>query len=463
MDEKRPYEMNEPRFSHLPDENSAWEKMKAKLDEEDRRRRFVLPPFFSSCGGWALLALLLAGGALWVYTSFGTGEKRNPKAAHVPPRGNTSSNTENVVAGKKNVKGNKDVFKTGTVTKQKGETVNFNVNNNVGNNQVVQPKPTAYKKQATGKKDRVGIVRKSIIVGATAAPANAALHSKGKRDVLKSDHVSADTATIQPALQTKETNSLPQNPVATAADTILTAKDSASSETGQADSTQAQKLKREKRRFVVAAGFSMQQQLPFGGQQWTPYNYMGRKGSLADYVPAVYVRLYANEKWFLQSGFRYGAPQYSKEFVYTQNYKLDTLGAVQSTTAYRLKKTYYHQLPLSFHYRVSPSWSLGAGFVYNKFFGAVSEREERERITPTTDTLISKALVRDRSDSLFRSHNLQLLLETEFKWKRFSAGVQYTQGVQPFIEYTNAQGQQQKQRNYAVNLFVRYRLWRTKN
>ena len=87
------------------------------------------------------------------------------------------------------------------------------------------------------------------------------------------------------------------------------------------------------------------------GQKLTPYNSLGRKGSLADYIPAVYLRLEKEKKWFLQSEFRYGAPQYEKEILYQQSIVPDTgaLTVYTTTTTSTLKKAFYHQLPLTFN------------------------------------------------------------------------------------------------------------------
>jgi len=476
MDEKKPYPINEPTFSNLPDENLAWEKMKARLDEEEGRRRFVLPPFLTGCGGWALLLLLLAGG-FGLYMAFYNPDEKESTTTQVNQQDSIQETGTTATSGTKGrVKremqnGDENSIRLiETDIKDKKEKPITTEENVLPKSTVIAEKTIEdnIRKKNYDKKNQTAVKQTTNKKTSSIA--------KGKTDVLKNRNVETYINENSAAPEKKQLENNVENTIAEVSDSnslskdnsvaiddsSVVIKDSSLNKTSSVDSTQTEKNKKQNKGWVVAAGLTVQQQLPFGGQQWTPYNYMGRKGSLADYVPAVYIRLYKGEKWFLQSGFRYGAPQYSKEFVYTQNYKLDTIGQVQSTTAYRLKKTYYHQLPFSFHYFVKPGWSVGIGGVYNKFFGAVSEKEERERLTATTDTLISKTLVRDRNDSLFRSHNFQLLLETQYRWKRFSIGAQYTPGLQPFIEYTNALGQKQKQRNFAVNVFVRYELWQSK-
>ena len=60
--------------------------------------------------------------------------------------------------------------------------------------------------------------------------------------------------------------------------------------------------------YYFGAGLALHQLIPVAGQKSNPYNSLGRKSSLRDYIPSVYVRLYNDKKWFIQSEFRYGAP-----------------------------------------------------------------------------------------------------------------------------------------------------------
>ena len=121
----------------------------------------------------------------------------------------------------------------------------------------------------------------------------------------------------------------------------------------------------------------MHQQLPVDGQKLVPYNSLGRKGTLADYIPSLYFRMYKDKKWFLQSEFRYGAPQNTKEITYKQQKLVDTNSNTTFSTSTKVKKTYYHQLPLSFNYFVLPNLSVGAGFTWNRFSNAVIEKEDK--------------------------------------------------------------------------------------
>jgi hypothetical protein len=217
------------------------------------------------------------------------------------------------------------------------------------------------------------------------------------------------------------------------------------------------------RSFSFSAGIAMHQQLPVGGQSFTPYNAVGRKGSLRDYIPSIYFRLNRGDKWFLQSGFRYGAPQLVKKLLYKS--KTDTISIQKyNTTATTLEKTFYHQVPLTFNYFVVPNWSLGAGVVWNKFSSAVSSRDiiQTDRFTGLDSAISTGTIITSRdADSNFVKSYLQAVIETQYKWKRFSFGASYSFGLQPYIRF-NVGGQFREEKNSSLQLFIRYELWRSK-
>lgn len=218
-----------------------------------------------------------------------------------------------------------------------------------------------------------------------------------------------------------------------------------------------------KKRFHTGVGVAVNQALPVNGETISPVNNYGRKRALTDYIPSLYFRLYKEKKWFIQSEFRYGAPQYVKEFIYRTNIKLDTFQAV-TRTSYLLKKTYYHQFPVSFNYLILPGWSLGTGIIYNNFTGAVSERSIRRSVPGTVnDTLISVAVVNDKKDSSFVKNSFQWLLESQYKWRRFSIGARYAQGLQPYIKYIDPVTQlPASKKNNSIQLFIRYEIWNSR-
>lgn len=455
-DNKRHKELDDL-FSNLPlpDEDQAWQDMKKRLEKDDDDRFIVLPPFLQGCAGWTLLLALFLGGALWIYLRDTSDHKgalhksrelrqeqlpeQKPAAPETP--GNTARFKEKY---RKELPGGVSESVTGAGEKEDNSFHTRSV------------KATAEKAEKSPLKG-LGVSAQPVVVSpiakkrtphreVPALPSGAPLQELDRDAVVDTVSSSFDkpVAPDRATTATPDTASL-QQPKSVA------------------DSVQSTPPKKENpaKNYHLALGMALQQQVPFAGQEWTPYNYRGRKGSLADYIPSLYLRLYREQKWFLQSEFKYGAPQYTKEFVYSKEVKTDTFG-VRSSTSYRLKKTYYHQVPLSLHFQVRPSWSIGTGLIYNRFYGAVSDREQWKGTGAATDTLVSRELVLDKNESLFRSTNLQWLLETQYRWKSWSVGGRLAEGLQPYIEYVDEQGQEQRERNHSLQLFIRYELWSTK-
>lgn len=218
--------------------------------------------------------------------------------------------------------------------------------------------------------------------------------------------------------------------------------------------------------FYFGAGIALQQQIPFNGQKATPYSYYGRQVSLADYIPSVYVRLYREKKWYLQGEFRYGGPQYPKQLNYSTVAKYDTFTTITTTRSLQLKKTYYHQFPISFNYYVLPHLSIGTGILYSRFHGALSEELLKQKNNQTgTETILSKKIIEipAGTDSFFTHTQLQALFQTEYQYKRFTVGLRYTKGLQPYIRYTEPNGNQKKETNQTLQAFVRFELWNNKD
>ena len=270
--------------------------------------------------------------------------------------------------------------------------------------------------------------------------------------------------------QTPESQAVPENDMVQVKlkDTIAVQKPERKNDSVNLKSGKEEKTKKEKDKpvFVFSAGVGLHQQLPIAGQTFTPYSSQGRKSSLADYLPSVYLRLEKERKWFLQGEFRYGAPQYTRQFTYRQQLVPDTGANPQysTVTSYGLKKTFYHQLPISFHYFIRPGWSIGAGIQWNLFNSAVAEREvNRKNNFTQLDSLVSRSIFRENnSGDLFRQSYLQGLIESQYKWNRFSFGARYAFGLQPYIRFSLPGQPVSEERNHALQIFIRYELWRQK-
>jgi hypothetical protein len=208
----------------------------------------------------------------------------------------------------------------------------------------------------------------------------------------------------------------------------------------------------------------LQQQIPLAGQTAAPYNYYGRRGSISDYVPSVYLRLHRENKWFIQGEFRYGAPQSVKELAYEENSVTDTSGTRITITTLILKKTFYHQLPLSFNYQILPGLTIGAGGIYSRFYRAVIEEEVKQKNNQTVTVLNKEIIPVFRNDSLqyFTSSQIHFLAQATYQWKKFSFGLTYTKGLQPFIRYTDPNGILLEEKNHSLQFAIKYRFWKSR-
>jgi hypothetical protein len=207
----------------------------------------------------------------------------------------------------------------------------------------------------------------------------------------------------------------------------------------------------------------LQQQIPLADQNFVPYSALGRRGTLTDYIPSIYIRLNKDKKWFLQSELRYGAPQLTNKILYSRN--IDSTNPLKPiTTSLQLQKTYYHQASVSFNYFIFPNLSFGGGITWNRFSSAISAKDviQRDRLTGL-DSAISKGfIIRSKStDTTFVKSYFQAVAETQYKWKKFSIGVKYAFGLQPYIKFTLPGGTKQEEKNSSLQLFIRYELWRS--
>jgi hypothetical protein len=475
----------------LPDESMAWADMKRRLDKDDDDG--IIPIWLRGCGLWGLLAVGLLAIGWWFVRPDKWGSKNQETKSETTidqkENKNSSNNNNNEkinsddtihliksTDGKKPTDGIKDISTTSSADSsvtglhhgQKKPLLKKEADISV-----VATNPKSKKKE-TGSKEQK----------------NKETIEKNKKPFYKKVQNQTETEqvdiSIQPGAKNKKTGNdtvvTKNNPVVKNSDSLSV---TSTVNTGRKDSVHiippdsVQKKKEEQitktnepkkdsskpKKISFSAGIAMHQLIPIDGQKLTPYNSAGRKGSLADYIPAVYGRMYRNDKWFLQLEFRYGAPQSTKEFLYQQKAKLDTIqGNVVTTTASStLKKTFYHQLPLTFNYFLLPNWSIGTGVVWNKFVSAASQQKvTRGNNSAQPDSVISNGIVKDKNDSLFKKSYFQAVFETQYRWRRFSLGARYSFGLQPYIEFTLPGGKQQKERNKSLQVFLRYEIWKSK-
>ncbi|HRG80915.1 MAG TPA: hypothetical protein PLO99_00305 [Chitinophagaceae bacterium] len=463
----------------LPDENLAWADMRRRLDEDEERRPIAWWRW--GCLGWALLGVL-AVGAGWYFLQPQKWFRRNDKTdqAITIQKTNTNNNyqqergqqpTTDTSNGEKNT--NNQPVKATEELIEKGK---LNIENGTPKPLPVTPPVIREKKKnviqtVDGKKQKkiksqpqqpiTPIVKKPYRENNKEQkkpnqPDSRPTNSKG--------NTSDSVLKVQPSqpVMKQDTTLLKRT------DTIARQKPLPKKDSAMVKKEEEKKEEKEKDKtpFVFSAGLGLHQQIPLAGQTFTPYSAQGRKASLADYLPSVYLRFEKEKKWFLQGEFRYGAPQYTKQFTYRQRLVPDTGSNPQysTLTSYGLKKTFYHQLPLTFHYFIRPGWSIGAGMQWNLFKSAVAEREiNRKNNFTQTDSIVSRSIFReDTAGTVFRKTYWQAVIETQYKLKRFSFGARYAFGLQPYIQFALPGQPQQQERNNALQLFIRYELWRQK-
>ncbi len=456
----------------VPGEEAAWEKMKKLLDKKEDDDKIVPPVFLKGCVGWSLLLLVILAGGWFVLKENTKNSGTTPQIkmdkedsfknnrAILPTSPAPGSNTRSPdTIGYKSQGKNHFVVKD---TNQTGDTLRGNhlqpINTKITANdrsRFVKTPTKHFSKLITVTQHNRHLQKNIIAHDKVDKPiVNKELENDKIKNVTKDIKQEKDTAII---------------PLIISPDTIMvTLKDTVRiTDSNGIHTNTIQKEKAGKPfRLYVGAGLLLQQQIPFSRQKATPYTYYGRKGSVADYIPAPFLRLYKDKKWFVQLEFRYGAPQLVRATPYSQQIFRDSgVGVLyRRTITTTLRKTFYHQVPLSFNYYVLPRWSVGSGFLYSKFYRAISEVEDVKRNVTSQEEVVTKKITFTGSDSsgVFSKSQLHVLFQTEYQWKHFGVGLRYTKGLQPFIKYTDVNGRPKEDKNQALQLFLMYQLWQPK-
>lgn len=448
MSERLPYEEMDRQFNDLPlpDEEASWQKMKELLDDDDDD---IIPPpvFLRSCMGWGIILLVgLIATWLVIRPEKRWNEKDQTKNTSSTKAREQQSHKTNAVEKNNTIlippdeAKDKEVIslpkqeEAGLLTKpsiKQSETKKISPNRILETNRKYNNKK---QQEVPGEKKRLKEPENIVGTG----------NSIGKTNQDKSDTSSITTNHLQV--------SKPEDTIR--AENIPHLNDSA---------IQKKKTNTQKKLFFTA-GIGEQQQIPIAGQTAVPYSHYGRKGSLSNYIPSVFVQLQKEKKWFLQGEFRYGAPQSVKEFSFNRKTKLDTFTNNITITTQRLKKTFYHQLPFSFNYYILPNLSVGIGGVYSHFFGAITEKEitSYNTLTQTVSNVKQIIPIRHFTDSFLYKTQVHALLQADYQWKKFSVELRYTKDIQPYIKYTKPDGTVDEEKNQSLQFIVRYRLWQSK-
>jgi hypothetical protein len=186
---------------------------------------------------------------------------------------------------------------------------------------------------------------------------------------------------------------------------------------------------------------------------------------ITDYLPLVYARYFITKKIFLQGGFKYAAPQYTPFIPYNASVQLFTSYYIATSSV--LRKTYYHQIPLSINYTFLPHWSVGAGLMYNLFSSATTQLKVSKQVYGelNSDSLISLAIYERKNNISIAFFNYwAAIFQTQYQWNNFSAGIRYGVDLQSYMQYimpftNNRIDQKSKQ---LLDVFIYYQLWRKK-
>lgn len=475
MDEQLRYESwNE---LPLPDENRAWEDMKRRLEEEDDTT--LVPWWKFGCAPWALGLLLLVTSLAWWWYHTHTATKEN--TTKVVRRDTSSSST---ITSLTTNSGNNSTA-TNTFTTHNSSTVSTSKIAKDSVNNHATTSIDASKSNVAIKPDtrRKAVANSPLVI----APKRHQNHTstKGKSKITTSSPGSKQQAyTLSGNSKTTGTTTVQQVP--TPSDTtkaILlkqdttqvtrtdsSRKDTLARQTKQPDTAiakkQADSSSKKMGQWSYSAGLGLYQQLPLFGQSTVPYSTSGRQQSLSDYVPSVYVRITRNKRWFIEGEFRYGAPQNNKETRYQVKQikdalPLDTSNFSQYT--YTLKRTFYHQVPLSFNYYVLPHLSVGSGLIWNRFVSAVSQTEfvRGHEFFGIYDTTRRVTISRQTADSsgAFKKSYLQAQFSLQYQWRRWSIGGKYIMGLQPFIAYTLPGQPTRQEKNQSFQLYLHFQVW----
>lgn len=451
----------------MPPEDIAWAEMKKLLDEDDDDP--VLIPFFKRWGCWlpaVLLALLLSVGGWFIYKNTHQKLPAPPAASgHLLPQaeqqhGESEKHLPNARPGAAKTMDTSANESLGAKQQQQNA---LKKNHHTG---AAAPTAPATGRYSTDTKAASKRLTKNT-GGKTKARVTAAI-SSGEEAVETyntNEMASADSfASKIPAgqLAGDPANMVKQLPAQNkAADsTVLTKKDTLGRQKNTAtENKNEEKKPPNKNGWMWAAGLGIYQPIPVNGEPAVPYNRYGRKGSLTDYIPAVYLRLYRKNKWFLHSGFRWGAPQAVSSFNYKQ--AITDSGGMVIRSIYSLSKTYYHQVPFEFNYFILPGLSAGGGVVYNHFAGAVA-RKEVYGASATQPTLLSSAIVTENKPGSFFKNHIQWCAEVQYQWRRLTAGMRYSSDINPYIQYKDINtGNTLEKKATALNFFLRYNLWQS--
>jgi hypothetical protein len=215
--------------------------------------------------------------------------------------------------------------------------------------------------------------------------------------------------------------------------------------------------------WTFSAGLSLQQVIPVSGQQAWAKNYGGNRNPLSEHLPGLWFRAQKGH-WGLQAEARFHAPQLVPEFVFAQKTRWDTAGHSVVTERQSLRKLWYHQFAGTVNFNITSRWSVGAGAQWSLLHRAYAERSFiRSDFAGNINAITTEARpISGFQDSFLYKTQWQLLLQTDYSWRRWTLGIRYRFDTEPYIRFTKPDGTVVEKRNDALEAILRFRLWQKK-
>jgi hypothetical protein len=241
----------------------------------------------------------------------------------------------------------------------------------------------------------------------------------------------------------------------------------------------------------LVAGLSMNANIPLGNQHSSSISPSGTDSRLYDFLPSVHVQYHLNRNWYLAGELQFMSPQFTPQSkLYRKTYHVYTNKFNEFSVA--LNKLYYVNLPVSVHYRVRKDFYVGAGLQYSYLTRSVLMEEEavyqrndgRWKQTSSKKTVKVKGnpnkekarngnnggtgtpgqvapFAADTIAQSFRNSDWRLLVDANYQYRRFSAGLRFNMGLTPYLktELTGVGGVKElNERNQSFQLYLRYNL-----
>ncbi len=234
----------------------------------------------------------------------------------------------------------------------------------------------------------------------------------------------------------------------------------------------------------LVIGASVNYNLPLSRQEMSTVNINGKKNSLVDLLPSLYVQYHFNENWYAETEFQFSSPQYTPFHKLASVYK-NTGAEKKEENAVWLNKLYYLNVPVTLHFKVLPGLSVGTGVQYsylkrslftneialwentpNGWEKTSSEKNvksntsgQKAKSNNGTGSSVSPTLVDTVAQSL-RSSDWRTSVDVNYNWKRFNAGFRYNIGLNNYINTKSGSNVLPvKDRNQAFQLYLRFNVF----